>query len=48
MNRSSGDPSTLSPEAAERRRRHRLLQIRIVVVLTALLGLNYVTWRWLF
>ena len=42
------EPAALSPEAAERRRRHRLLQIRIVVVLTALLGLNYVTWRWLF
>lgn len=42
------DQTLLSPEAAERRRRHRLLQIRIVVVLTALLGLNYVTWRWLF
>ena len=38
----------LSPEAAERRRRHRLGQIRGVVVLTSLLGLNYVTWRWLF
>ena len=38
----------LSPDAAERRRRHRLLQIRVVVVLTSLLGLNYVTWRWLF
>ena len=38
----------LSPEAAERRRRHRLVQIRVVVVLTSLLGLNYVTWRWLF
>ena len=26
----------------------RLLLIRVVVVVTALLGLNYVTWRWLF
>ena len=48
MSHPPGDRSTPSPEAAERRRRHRLLQIRIVVVLTALLGLNYVTWRWLF
>ncbi|CAM3674425.1 glycosyltransferase [Nocardioides marinus] len=38
----------LSPEAAENRRRRRLLQIRVVVVLTSLLGLNYVTWRWMF
>ena len=48
MSRRHEPTPDLSPEAAERRRRHRLLQIRVVVVLTALLGLNYVTWRWLF
>ncbi len=38
----------LSPEADERRRRRRLAMIRVVVVLTAILGLNYVLWRWFF
>jgi cellulose synthase (UDP-forming) len=38
----------LTPEAAERRRRRRLFTIRVVVVLTAMLGLDYVLWRWFF
>ncbi|MGZ4496042.1 MAG: glycosyltransferase family 2 protein [Nocardioides sp.] len=29
-------------------RQHRLLLIRVIVALTALLGVNYVAWRWLF
>lgn len=38
----------LDPEGAERRRRRRLFQIRVVVLLTAILGTNYVVWRWFF
>lgn len=38
----------LTPEQAERRRVRRLWLIRLVVLLTSILGLNYVLWRWFF